>query len=104
MPTGTAYAAILAGVVAVLVGALYIFGIPPAWKRAMEEKALETMGENKASYLMKDQISKIPASDQKEVSDIRSGLGNAAGGLLQNPMGKAVGNAGDEATRPLTGR
>lgn len=32
---------------------IYLFGIPPEYKRAMEEKALETMGENKASYLMK---------------------------------------------------
>lgn len=32
----------------------------------MEEKALETMGENKASYMMKDAINKhVPASDQK---------------------------------------
>lgn len=41
------------------------FGIPPELKRKMEEKALETMGENKASYLMKDAIGKVPASDQK---------------------------------------
>lgn len=53
MPTATAVASILAGLVAVLVGAIYVFGIPSQWKRAMEEKALETMGENKASYMMK---------------------------------------------------
>lgn len=41
------------------------FGIPPWLKREMEDKALETMGENKASYMMKDTIGKVPASDQR---------------------------------------
>lgn len=45
------------------------FGIPPQLKRQMEEKALETMGENKASYMMKDAIGRVPASDQ-EVSTV----------------------------------
>lgn len=44
---------------------IYSFGIPPQLKRQLEEKALETMGENKASYMMKDAIGKVPASDQK---------------------------------------
>jgi len=104
MPSGTTILALLAAVVAVIAGAIYIFGIPSNVKRAMEEKALETMGENKASYMMKDQISKIPASDQKEINDLKSGVGNAAGGVLQNPLGKFAGNAGDEVTRPFTGR
>ena len=47
------YLSVLAAVVALMVGAVYLFGVPPQWKRAMEEKALETMGENKASYLVK---------------------------------------------------
>jgi len=47
------YLSVLAAVVALIVGAVYLFGVPPQWKRAMEEKALETMGENKASYLVK---------------------------------------------------
>jgi hypothetical protein len=47
------YLAVLAAVVALMAGAVYLFGVPPQWKRAMEEKALETMGENKASYLVK---------------------------------------------------
>jgi len=43
----------LAGVI-VLVGLyVYFFGIPPELKREMEKKALETMGENKASYVLK---------------------------------------------------
>jgi len=44
---------------------LHSFGIPPQMKRQMEEKALETMGENKASYMMKDAIGQMPASDQQ---------------------------------------
>jgi hypothetical protein len=47
------YLTVLAAVVALIAGAVYLFGVPPQWKRAMEEKALETMGENKASYLVK---------------------------------------------------
>lgn len=101
-----------------------MFGVPPQWKRAMEEKALETMGENKASYLVKgklcialcrsflllirltfpDQINSLPATDQKDVNQLKSGVGNLVGGALQNPLGKEAGNVGDTITSPLTGR
>ncbi|KAH0282472.1 hypothetical protein M436DRAFT_55013 [Aureobasidium namibiae CBS 147.97] len=98
------YLSVLAAVVALIVGAVYLFGVPPQWKRAMEEKALETMGENKASYLVKDQINSLPASDQKEIGEIKSGVGNLVGGALQNPLGKEAEQAGDTLTSPLTGR
>jgi len=54
MPSSTAVVfTVLAGIIALAAGYIYFFGIPPEAKRAMEEKALETMGENKASYMMK---------------------------------------------------
>ena len=43
----------IAGILAIAAVAIYFFGIPPEWKREMERKALETMGENKASYMLK---------------------------------------------------
>lgn len=88
----------------------------------MEEKALETMGENKASYMMKDAIGKVPADDQEvcipheltqdllietrmqDVKELKKGLGNFAGGSLQNPLGKFAGNTADDATKDFTGR
>ena len=48
------------------------------------------MGENKASYLTKSYVEKIPASDQKDVHELKTGVGNAAGGALQNPLGGFV--------------
>ncbi|THZ75595.1 hypothetical protein D6C84_09055 [Aureobasidium pullulans] len=93
--TASAYLSVLAAILALAVGAVYMFGVPPQWKRAMEEKALETMGENKASYLVKD---------QKDVNQLKSGVGNLVGGALQNPLGKEAGNVGDTITSPLTGR
>lgn len=65
-------------------------GIPPALKRKLEDKALETMGENKASYMMKDAIGKVPEADQKELGEIKEGVGNLGGAALQNPLGKLV--------------
>ena len=56
----------------------------------MEEQALKTMGENKASFLMNDAIGKVPDSDQQDVKELKKGLSNASGGVLQNPAGKAV--------------
>lgn len=53
MPTTSAILTGLAGVLAVLGLAVYLFGIPPEMKRKMEKAALKTMGENKASYMMK---------------------------------------------------
>ncbi|KAJ7481751.1 hypothetical protein FB451DRAFT_136571 [Mycena latifolia] len=95
---------VVAGVLALLFAYVYFFGLPPALKREMEERALKTMGENKASYMMKDQINKIPASDQEDIQAFKKGLGDGAGGVLQNPLGKAAGDTGDDLTRPFTGR
>ncbi|KAK5109810.1 hypothetical protein LTR62_006543 [Meristemomyces frigidus] len=96
--------AAIVGVVALLGGYIAVFGIPPQLKRQMEEKALETMGENKASYMMKDAIGQVPASDQKEFNEVQDGLGKLGGGALQNPLGKFAGNAGDDVTKDFTGR
>ena len=43
----------LAGLVALVSLAIYLFGIPPEAKRKLERQALQTMGENKLSYIAK---------------------------------------------------
>lgn len=48
------------------------------------------MGENKASYLTKSYVDQIPASDQKDVREVKKGVGNLAGGAMQNPLGQFV--------------
>jgi hypothetical protein len=50
----------LAAVLAFVGLAVYIFGIPPQLKRKLETAALEHMGENKASYVVKGTF--IPSS------------------------------------------
>jgi len=50
---------VLASILALVAIGIYFFGIPPEIKRKMEEKALETMGENKASYIVKGRMSSI---------------------------------------------
>ncbi|KAJ7837195.1 hypothetical protein B0H14DRAFT_3460251 [Mycena olivaceomarginata] len=92
--------ALISIAVALLAAYVYFFGIPPALKREMEERALKTMGENKASYV----INKIPASDQEDVKEVRQGVANLTGGALQNPLGKNAGDAADSLTSPFTGR
>jgi hypothetical protein len=52
----TSFTSLLTGLVVIagLVGlAVYFFGIPPEVKRKMENAALKTMGENKASFMLK---------------------------------------------------
>ncbi|KAF2729123.1 hypothetical protein EJ04DRAFT_516168 [Polyplosphaeria fusca] len=95
---------VLAGIVGVVALAIYLFGIPPELKRKLERQALQTMGENKMSYMAKDQISKVPASDQENVKQFKKGLGNAVGGGLNNPLGEMGGEAADDLTKPFTGR
>lgn len=51
-----------------------------------------------------DQISKLPASDQEDVKQLKKGLGNALGGALKNPLGDKAGDTADDATKPFTGR
>ncbi|XTI95366.1 hypothetical protein V2W45_1018636 [Cenococcum geophilum] len=104
MPTTTSVLTAFAGIVAAISIAIYFFGIPPELKRKMEKQALKTMGENKASYLVKDQIGKMPASDQKDVKDLKKGLGNVIGGGLNNPIGEKTGDLGDDLTKDFTGR
>jgi len=104
MPTATTVLTAFAGIIALISLGVYFFGIPPELKRKMERKALETMGENKASYIMKDQISKIPTSDQEEAKTLKKSLGNTIGGALQNPLGEKGGELADDLTRPFTGR
>ena len=57
MPSAATFFTVVAGIIAVIAASVYLFGIPPAWKRAAEEKALDTMGENKASYVLKGESS-----------------------------------------------
>lgn len=50
----------LAGVVAVIGLAIFLFGIPPELKRKMERAALKTIGENKLSYVAKGKLISRP--------------------------------------------
>lgn len=109
--------------------AVYLFGIPPQLKRKMERAALETMGENKASYIVKgmqfpdqdatlleqspgtyanittlDQIGKIPTSDQRDVKKLKREVGQATDSLTKNPVGKEAGETLDGLTSSFTGR
>ncbi|KAI9692091.1 MAG: hypothetical protein M1820_009526 [Bogoriella megaspora] len=104
MWSATTAVSIVCGIIGLLFVAIYFFGVPPEIKREAEERALKAMGENKASYLAKDQISKLPTSDQQDVKDAQKGLGNALGGALNNPLGKEAGDTGDKLTSPFTGR
>jgi len=51
--TATQIFTVFAGILALAGAYLYFFGIDPETKRALEKKALKTMGENKMSYLAK---------------------------------------------------
>ncbi|KAF2436540.1 hypothetical protein EJ08DRAFT_644875 [Tothia fuscella] len=104
MPSTTSILTAFAGLLALVSLGIYFFGIPPELKRKMEKTVLKTMGENKASYIMKDQINKIPASDQQDVKDLKSTLGNLGGGAVQNPLGDRGGDLADDLTSPFTGR
>ena len=56
-------------------GYIFLFGIPPWLKRELEEKALETMGENKMSYMVQQGMSKVPDSDQQVRSSVLCWVG-----------------------------
>ncbi|KAI8940184.1 hypothetical protein NX059_003891 [Plenodomus lindquistii] len=95
---------ILAGLVALVGAYLYFFGLSPEAKRALEKKALKTMGENKMSYVMQDQINKVPTSDQDDLTTLKKGISGLAGGATKNPLGEQAGETADRLTSPLTGR
>ncbi|KJY01050.1 hypothetical protein TI39_contig305g00019 [Zymoseptoria brevis] len=105
MPSTTtiAFASIFA-FASIIAGYVYVFGIPPEMKRKLEKQALQTMGENKASYMMKDTIGKMPESDQKELNDVKNTVSGVTGSALQNPLGDMAGETADDATKGFTGR
>ncbi|OAL55902.1 hypothetical protein IQ07DRAFT_595549 [Pyrenochaeta sp. DS3sAY3a] len=101
---GVSFYTILGGAIALAGLYLYLFGISPELKRKLERQALKTMGENKMSYLAKDQIDKIPSSDQEDVKQLKKGISGLAGGAVNNPIGEQTGEAADKLTSPFTGR
>ncbi|KAF2830987.1 hypothetical protein CC86DRAFT_282555 [Ophiobolus disseminans] len=102
--TATQIFTVFAGILALVGAYFYFFGIDPETKRQLERKALKTMGENKMSYMAKDQINKIPSSDQEDVKNLKKSLGNAVGGVTKNPLGEQAGETTDRLTAPFTGR
>ncbi|KAI9834759.1 MAG: hypothetical protein M1819_002845 [Sarea resinae] len=110
MVTNTTIASVVAAIIAVAIAAAYISGAADPiidriaklyfkGKAKAEEKALETMGENKASYYFKGQLQENKISDDKKVNEIQSGLAEGVGGGLNNPLGKEAGNVGDQLFR-----
>ncbi|CAN9206425.1 unnamed protein product [Alternaria alternata] len=96
---------VLAGLIALAAGYFYFFGISPEMKRKMEKQALQTMGENKMSYMAKGEPNQqAPTSDQEDVKNLKQGISNLAGGAMQNPIGEQAGETADRLTSPLTGR
>lgn len=64
---------IFIGFVAVSALAVYFFGIPPEVKRKLERKALQTMGENKMSYIAKGtHLSAHPSVSRANTPQIKS--------------------------------
>ena len=61
--TAASFFTAVAGVIAVVGLAVYLFGIPPELKRKMERTALKTMGENKLSYMAKGTFDHLAFSD-----------------------------------------
>ncbi|CZT17645.1 uncharacterized protein RCC_03482 [Ramularia collo-cygni] len=95
---------LLLALTGLIVGYIYIFGVPPEMKKKMERAALKTVGENKASYALKSSISQMPESNQQELNEAKETVGDVAGGSMQNPLGEFVGESADSATAPFTGR
>jgi hypothetical protein len=73
MPTATGILTGFAGLIAILSLAVYLFGIPPELKKKMEKAALKTMGENKASYIMKGTIL-LPTNPSSKWNEANSTL------------------------------
>jgi hypothetical protein len=55
----TKFFTVVAGIIAVISLAIYLFGIPPELKRKLERQALQTMGENKMSYVVKGSYQRV---------------------------------------------
>lgn len=62
--TAASFSTAVAGIIAVIGLAVFLFGIPPELKRKMERTALKTMGENKLSYVAKGRFI-CPACDNE---------------------------------------
>jgi len=110
MPDKTVVTSVAVAVIAVLLAVAYFSGAAdPVIERLAkiyfkgrakaEEKALEHMGENKASYFVKGSMKDQKITDDKKVNEIQSGLAEGVGGGVNNPLGKEVGEGLDKTFR-----
>jgi hypothetical protein len=70
--TAASFFTAVAGVIAVIGLAVFLFGIPPELKRKMERTALKTMGENKLSYVAKGIVTCSPCDNEQQEAHLRS--------------------------------
>ncbi|KZF26018.1 hypothetical protein L228DRAFT_242408 [Xylona heveae TC161] len=110
MADKTVTTSIVVAVIAVIIAVAYFSGAAdPLIKRLMkfyfkgkakaEEKALETMGENKASYFVKGNIKDAKITDDKNVNELQGGIAEGVGGGVNNPLGKNLGEGLDKVVR-----
>ncbi|KAI9759723.1 MAG: hypothetical protein M4579_002108 [Chaenotheca gracillima] len=85
--------------------AIYIVQYIRYGKDRAEADALDSMGENKMSYVVKDGLKNTKIIDDPAVNNLQEGLGNAVGGLVDKGgigggLAKGISDIGsDSATR-----
>jgi hypothetical protein len=66
------------------------YGLPSATKRQIEDAAVNAMGENKNTDMIKDALRKIPDSDHSNLGDVKDNVNSGATGEHQTPLGDTV--------------
>ncbi|QIW95837.1 hypothetical protein AMS68_001355 [Peltaster fructicola] len=95
--SSTIVAAALLLVIALAAGALYAFGVPKDVKHSLEEKVLQTMGENEASIFVNNTIHQLPEDNQLQTHELKVLASELTGKALHRPECDAVNVGGHDA-------
>ncbi|KAI9879955.1 MAG: hypothetical protein M1830_006263 [Pleopsidium flavum] len=84
---------VIFAVIAMAVGAAWLGGYLDAYQAKAQEKALDAMGENKASYGLKSNLKQTKITEDKDLNELQDNVADGLGSLVgKGGAGEGVGS------------
>jgi len=83
---------VIFAILTILVVGAWIGGYLDRYQKIAQDKALDAMGENRASYGVKQVLTSENVSDDKDLTNLQEDVANTAGGLVgKGGIGESIG-------------
>ncbi|MCJ1361211.1 hypothetical protein MMC16_000309 [Acarospora aff. strigata] len=84
---------VLVAVVAIAIGAAWVGGYLDVYQAKAQEKVLDAMGENKASYGLKSNLKQTKVTGDKDLDELQDNVADGLGSLVgKGGAGESVGS------------